>query len=349
MEVAHFRNVAGPILNPRQWGHSGGASVRTAIVTTVLNEALYIRDFLASLEAQSLRPDVVVITDGGSTDGTQEMLQDFASATHLPFHWEVVPGNRSRGRNAAIRPAEADAIAVTDVNVLGPQWFERIVEPLERGDADVVAGWYEPIGDTPQERAMGCMTLYSIEQIDPDSFVPASRSIAFTRAAWERTGGYEEQLDAAEDTYLVLAMRRVGLRFVFEPRAVVRCRAPASVREASRTYRQYATSDGRAQLLGAPQTHYAQLYGIYGAGVILLILGVWWPIAWIVFSAGALSYVVYRTRKVLEAGLLAQAPRSIVVALAVDLAQILGYAEGRAHPIEERSGASVDADSGNDL
>jgi len=196
---------------------------------------------------------------------------------------------------------------------------------------------------------MGCMTLYSIDQVDPDSFVPASRSIAFTRAAWERVGGYEERLDAAEDTYLVLAMRRAGLRFVFEPRAVVRCWTPASVREAFRTYRQYANSDGRARLLGAPQTHYAQLYGIYGAGVILLILGVQWPIAWIAFSAGALSYVVYRIRKVLQARLPAQVPRSIVVALAVDLAQILGYAEGRGHPIEERPGASVNADPDNDL
>jgi len=323
--------------------------VRSAIAVTVLNEALHIREFLASVEAQSRHPDVIVITDGGSTDGTQEMLQDFASATQLPFRWKVVPGNRSRGRNAAIRLADVDAIAVTDVNVLEPQWFERIVEPLERGDADVVAGWYEPIGDTPRERAMGCMTLYSIDQVDPDSFVPASRSIAFTRAAWERVGGYEERLDAAEDTYLVLAMRLAGLRFVFEPRAVVRCWTPASVREAFRTYRQYANSDGRARLLGAPQTHYAQLYGIYGAGVILLILGVQWPIAWIAFSAGALSYVVYRIRKVLQARLPAQVPRSIVVALAVDLAQILGYAEGRGHPIEERPGASVNADPDNDL
>ncbi len=322
--------------------------MRSAIVATVLNESLHVREFLASVEAQSRHPDVVVITDGGSTDGTQEMLQDFASATQLPFRWEVVPGNRSRGRNAAIRLAEADAIAVTDVNVLEPQWFERIVAPLERGDVDVVAGWYEPIGDTPRELAMGHMTLYSIEQIEPDSFVPASRSIAFARAAWERVGGYEERLDAAEDTYLVLAMRRAGLRFVFEPRAVVRCWTPASVREAFRTSRQYATSDGRARLLGTPQTHYGRLFGTYGAGVVLLILGIWWPISWIVLFAGALAYVVYRVRKVLEARLPAQVPYSVVVALAVDLAQILGYAEGRAHPIEGDSGAAAAGDPSND-
>src|SRR6266511_6001945 len=96
--------------------------MRSAIIVTVLNEARHIRELLTSLASQTRIPEVIVITDGGSTDGTQEMLQDFASATQLPFHWEVVPGNRSRGRNAAIRLADAATIAVTDVNVLEPQW-----------------------------------------------------------------------------------------------------------------------------------------------------------------------------------------------------------------------------------
>src|SRR5207245_992287 len=168
------------------------------------------------------------------------------AATRRPLHWVIVAANRARGRNAAIQVADADVSAVTDVNVLEPHWLERIVDPLVRGEADGVAGWYEPIGETPRERAMGRMTVYSLEEIDPDRFVPASRSIAFTRGAWERVGGYEEQLVTSEDTYLALAMRRAGLRFVFERRAIVRCCTPATVREAFRASRHYANSDGRA-------------------------------------------------------------------------------------------------------
>ena len=60
--------------------------MRSAIVATVLNEARHIREFLASLEAQSRIPDVIVITDGGSTDGTPEMLHDFlAICRHEQF------------------------------------------------------------------------------------------------------------------------------------------------------------------------------------------------------------------------------------------------------------------------
>src|SRR5437899_12464674 len=192
--------------------------MRSAIVATVLNEARHIREFLASLEAQTRIPDVIVITDGGSTDGTPEMLHEFAAATRLPLHWEIVAGNRARGRNAAIQVAGADVIAVTDVNVLEPHWFERIVDPLVRGEADVVAGWYEPMGETPRERAMGRMTAYSLEEIDPARFVPASRSVAFPRGAWQRVRGYEEQLITPEYTYLPFAKRQAGLRLVIHRR-----------------------------------------------------------------------------------------------------------------------------------
>src|SRR2546428_1962901 len=160
--------------------------MRSAIVATVLNEARHIREFLVSLEAQSRIPDVIVITDGGSTDGAPEMLHEFAAATRLPLHWEIVAGNRARGRNAAIQVADADVIAVTDVNVLEPHWFERIVDPLVRGEADVVAGWYEPVGGTPPGGGVGRMTVYSPEEIEPGPVVPASRRNAFTPGGWGR-------------------------------------------------------------------------------------------------------------------------------------------------------------------
>src|SRR5207247_1484035 len=159
-------------------------------------------------ERQTRTPDVVVVTDGGSVAGTTEILRQFASHTRLPLRWQGVPGNRSQGRNAAIRLADADLIAVTDVNIVEPEWFERIIAPLECGKADVVGGWYEPLGDTPRERALGAMTLFSLRDIRPDSFVPASRSVAFTREAWRRVGGYDERLATAEDTGLALVPRR---------------------------------------------------------------------------------------------------------------------------------------------
>lgn len=308
--------------------------MRSAIIVTVFNEARHIRELLASVESQTRTPDAIVITDAGSTDGTQEILQEFASRTRLPLRWQIVPGNRSQGRNAAIQLADSDRIAVTDVNVLEPEWFERILGPLERGEADVVGGWYEPIAETPRERALGAMTLFSLEEIRPDTFVPASRSVAFTREAWRQVGGYDERLTMAEDTFLVLAMRRAGMRFVFEPRAVVRCWTAGDVGEAFRMYRHYASSDGRSGLLGTPQTRYGRLYEIYGGGAVLLVLGFWWPPLWILLAVGGLAYAFVRVRKVLRRRLWSQVPYSMLVGLAIDVAQMWGYVAGHAHAVE---------------
>ncbi|MDX1535016.1 MAG: glycosyltransferase, partial [Thermoplasmata archaeon] len=202
--------------------------MRTALIATVLNEAAAIDEFLRSMEAQTRTPDVIVVTDGGSTDGTLDRLAAFAASTSLPFQHAEVPGNRSVGRNEAIRVSEADVIAVTDVTVLDPAWFETIVAPLEAGEADVVAGWYEVLATTKKERAVGLLTQFSPHQVDPDTFLPSSRSIAFTRSAWEAVGGYPEAYAKNEDTVFDIELRRAGLRFAFAPDAVARWRPPAS-------------------------------------------------------------------------------------------------------------------------
>jgi glycosyltransferase involved in cell wall biosynthesis len=302
--------------------------VRRAIVATVRNEETRLPEFFASLERQTGRPDVIVVTDGGSTDRTVELLRDFAARTSLPFRWAAAPGNRSRGRNEAIRLANADIIAVTDVSVLDSTWFERIVAPLERGQADVVAGWYELLVESPRERVVGLLTQYSIDQVHPDTFLPSSRSVAFTRAAWERVGGYPEDLVTTEDTVFDLRLRKAGVRFVFEATAIVRWRPATSARAAYRMYRQFAETDGETRIFLTTNSRYAFVYGAYAVGVGLLVLGVfWWPL-WVLLVLGAGTYVVFRIRKVLRARLWKQMPYAVVVGFALDAAMLSGYARG---------------------
>jgi len=315
--------------------------VRTAIIATVRNEASRIEEFLASLERQTRTPDVIVVTDGGSTDDTPQKLAAFAARTNLPFRWSSVPGNRSTGRNAAVRAAEADLIAATDVSILDPSWFERILAPLERGEADVVAGWYELLVDTPRERAVGLLTQYSLGQVRPETFLPSSRSVAFRRAAWEGAGGYPEDLATTEDTVFDLRLRRAGFRFVFEPRAVVRWRPATSAWTAYRMYRQFAESDGQAGIFLAAYSRYGLVYAAYAGGLLLLILGAfWWPL-WIVLLPGGIAYLLFRIRKVFRAGLWSQIPYAIVVGFALDAAMLTGYLRGRLEARNRRGGATI--------
>jgi len=252
--------------------------------------------------------------------------------TSLPFRWFSTPGNRSVGRNAAIRLADADILASTDVSVLEPDWFERIIAPLERGEADVVSGWYELLVENPRERTLGLLTQWSLDQVRAETFLPSSRSVAFTRAAWLTVGGYPEDLATAEDTVFDLNLRRAGFRFVFEPRALVRWRPTTTLRGAYRMYRQFAESDGEAGIFLWSQTRYGLLYAIYVGGLALLLLGLFRPAlstyitgTFLLFAA---MYIGFRIRKVLGFRMWRQLPFAVAVALAMDLARLTGYPVG---------------------
>jgi len=303
--------------------------VRTAIVATVRNEAARIAEFLASLEAQTRKPDAVVVTDGGSTDGTQEALAAFAARTTLPFRWIEVPGNRSKGRNAAIEASEADLLAMTDASVLDPTWFEKIIGPLEAGTADLVSGWFELRTDTPRERAIGLLTQYSLGQVDPVRFLPSSRSVAFTRDLWARAGRYPEAYSGNEDTIFDLAMERLGPRKTFVPGAIVRWRPAGSARVVYRQYERYAEGDGQAAIFLTTEARYASYYVAYLGGLALVLLGfAWWPV-WILLLLAGAGYLAWRIRKVLAAGMWSLAPYAVVVVLAWDCGRLIGYTRGR--------------------
>ena len=86
--------------------------MRVSVIFTVLNEAGALPRLLDSLAAQTRQPDEVVVCDGGSHDGTLDLLR---AEERLPLRVIESPGaNISRGRNVAIAAATGDVIACTD-------------------------------------------------------------------------------------------------------------------------------------------------------------------------------------------------------------------------------------------
>src|SRR5689334_1856554 len=125
------------------------------LIATILNEAKSIHILMDSIAAQTRRPDEVIICDGGSSDGTPHIVRAYAD--RLPVRVIELPGaNISAGRNAAIRAASHELIAVTDAGVrLEPEWLARIIAPLETDpNIQVVAGFFHSDPSTAFEVAM---------------------------------------------------------------------------------------------------------------------------------------------------------------------------------------------------
>src|SRR5262245_49034879 len=161
--------------------------MKVSLVATVKDARPQIDGFLASIRAQTRRPDEVVIVDGGSTDGTWEVVSGEEGIQALSE-----PGaNIARGRNLAIRAAAHDVLAVTDADcVLDREWLARIVAPIEAG-ADVSAGFYRSVAHSPLTVWSSAVSIREPEEVRP-GWMPSSRSIAFRRDAFEAAGGYPE-------------------------------------------------------------------------------------------------------------------------------------------------------------
>ena len=262
--------------------------MKISVVITVRNEEGTIEDLLKSLLAQTLRPTDIVIADGGSTDRTPDLIRQWITSG-APIRLVSCPGaNIAAGRNRAVEAASGDAIACTDAGVrLDPHWLERIVAPFRDG-VDVSMGFFVADPRNTFERALGATTLPDVDEIDPDRFIPSSRSIAYTRHAWETVGGYPEWLDYCEDVVFDLALRKAGLRFAWVPEAIVYFRPRASVHAFFRQYYLYARGDGKANLW--PRRH-AVRYLTYLVAPLVFIAGFWYNPAWLALVVGASTYL----------------------------------------------------------
>jgi glycosyltransferase involved in cell wall biosynthesis len=241
---------------------------QVSLVMTVRNEAANLPRLLDSVLAQTLRPADIVIVDGGSTDGTPEVARAYAD--RLPVRVIERPGaNISEGRNTAIAAATHDIVAVTDAGVrLDPGWLEALAAPLLAGDppVDVASGFFVPDPQSPFERAMGATVLPAVEDVDPATFLPSSRSVAFRKAAWESVGGYPEWLDYCEDLVFDLRLKEAGHGFAFVPEARAYFRPRSTLRDFYVQYYRYARGDGKADLW---RKRHAIRYATYIAGPLL--------------------------------------------------------------------------------
>ncbi|RLD00315.1 MAG: glycosyl transferase family 2 [Chloroflexi bacterium] len=218
-----------------------------SVVVTVLDEATSLSRLLDSLAIQTRRPDEVVVCDGGSTDSTLSLLE---AENRLPLRVVRRPGaNISQGRNAAIKAAAGEIIAVTDAGVqLSPQWLAEIVAPLQDAGTQIVAGFFVPAPQTVFETAMGATVLPEAQEVKPSRFLPSSRSVAFRKNAWQAVGGYPEWLDYCEDLIFDLRLRDRYGAFAFAPEALVYFRPRSSLRAFLLQYYRYARGDGKADL-----------------------------------------------------------------------------------------------------
>jgi glycosyltransferase involved in cell wall biosynthesis len=262
-----------------------------SVIATVRNERETIAAFVESLLQQSHKPDEIIIVDGASTDGTREILDDYAIRHGIRVISQ--PCNIAQGRNLGIAAAQGSHIAVTDAGCrVDRDWLQEMLNCfLDNPDVEVAAGNFVFETHTPFEEAVVKATFQPDRgQTDQARFYPSSRSVAFTKAAWERAGGYPEWLYAAEDTLYNIRLRQIGCGFVFCRRAIVRWRPRETWGALARQRYNYSRGNARVGIGTAGYLKNLRIHGLVLAFLLLI------PVHG-VFLAGAIAVFALHVRR----------------------------------------------------
>src|SRR2546421_1331723 len=141
-------SISQPVKNPDNSPRLN--SIAISVVVPVRDEEDSIRALLDGLLGQTLPPDEIVITDGGSVDRTRTIIEEFiqrGAAVKLLTDHDSLPG---RSRNIGVANASNDWIAFIDAGIRPKSdWLAALAEKISDGSgAEVVYGTYEPIIDS---------------------------------------------------------------------------------------------------------------------------------------------------------------------------------------------------------
>lgn len=223
---------------------------RLSVIAPMLNEADHIEAFVDDLAAQDFAgPVEALVADGGSTDGSVELLESAAQRAGL--HLAVLPnpaGWVPHGLNACIAAATGDLVVRLDCHSRYPSDYLRLcAEAAEETDALVVGGVVVPEGRTPTERAVACAMdgpfggigwtrgTSETERRDADVVTYG----AFRPEAFERAGLFDESLLCDEDDDFMLRIRQAGGRVLLDSKIKVAYTPRGSYRGVFRQYFRY--------------------------------------------------------------------------------------------------------------
>ncbi len=197
---------------------------KISLIVTVLNEEETILELLNSIIKQTLWPQEVIITDGGSQDQTVPLIERFIKKhPELNLKLLIKPGsNISQGRNSAIKQAQTPLIAITDAGCrLQPDWLAQLKQTYEQTQAPVVAGYYQGQPQSGFQKAVVPYVLVMPDQVEPTNFLPASRSMLMEKTTWEKLGGFDPNLTVSEDFALAKKIKAQNIKISFAPQAIV--------------------------------------------------------------------------------------------------------------------------------
>ena len=228
----------------------------TTVIVPVRNEAGFIRDCLASILAQEDARLEVLVVDGGSDDGTPDLVRDIAAADprvrllHNPERIVPTALNRALGEARGAWLVRVDGHATVP-----PNYVCTAVQHLATGQWAGVGGRKDSVGVTAAGRAIAAAmgskfgvgpgsTYHHGTRMQTVEHVPFG---AYPTALARAVGGWDEELVTNQDYEFDYRIRQTGRELLFDPALRIDWYGQQSLLGLFRQYRRYGT--GKADVI----------------------------------------------------------------------------------------------------
>jgi glycosyltransferase involved in cell wall biosynthesis len=183
-----------------------------SIVTPSFNQGHFIEDTILSVLNQTYQNLEYIIIDGGSTDGTAQIIEKYES--RLKYWVSEQDSGQSNAINKGFRVAEGDILGwINSDDYYLPGTLRFVADQLQTGDPEILFGNCIHLFDgngmigSDVVSAFNCCDLRLVDFIiQPSSF--------WTREAWQANGPLNESLTYAFDWEWFLRAQANGFRFL---------------------------------------------------------------------------------------------------------------------------------------
>jgi succinoglycan biosynthesis protein ExoA len=207
------------------------------VAVPVLNEASYIDRVLQAIVSQDYPADrmEIIIADGLSTDGTQEIIQRYLhysngsnGTSYAPIRVITNPKQIvSTGLNEVIRQANGEIIVRVDAHtIIEPDYVRQCVCALLQSGADGVGGPMTSVGQGYVAEAIALATstpfaignsVYRTSRFFKERYVETTHMGAYRKETLLKVGLFNEQFVRHQDYELDYRIRQAGGAILLSP------------------------------------------------------------------------------------------------------------------------------------
>lgn len=198
--------------------------MKVSLLVTVYNVKKTLPITLRSIEEQDYPDLEAVIVDGGSTDGTVELIQAFAARMEgrqdLSVRWvSETDDGLYDAMNKAFRMSTGDVVAVCNDKLCKPNAVSKFIAALEQGGAGCV-GVHADLVYVEGERVIREWRMG--QGRISEGWMPGHPTLFLRRAVYEKYGAYDTSYRCAADyEFMVRFLKEPENRLAYVPEILV--------------------------------------------------------------------------------------------------------------------------------